>query len=197
MDFSTGRFTSARRYYEIAAAHDDGTDANLIAALGIMVTLAEGDLNTALSIAATMSEPTESTQAIGLAAVHTWAGQFEQARRYIAIARELGASEPSDYAIAVAPGFAAVLGIVPDTSNQKLDGSEADEHDGHRGYRHGERVVAQYFRPERPGNQDDEAEFGKLGDEFARPEDCDVAEKAAFDFHAGNCPSAGSVSFMN
>lgn len=111
MDFSTGRFTSARRYYDIAAAHDDGTDANLIAALGIMVNLAEGDLNAALSIAATMSEPVESTQAIGLAAVHTWAGQFEQARRYIAIARELGASEPSDYAIAVAPGFAAVLGI--------------------------------------------------------------------------------------
>ena len=111
MDFSTGRFTSARRYYDIAAAHDDGTDANLIAALGIMVNLAEGDLNTALSLAATMSQPVESTQAIGLAAVHTWAGQFEQARRYIAIARELGASEPSDYAIAVAPGFAAVLGI--------------------------------------------------------------------------------------
>ncbi len=111
MDFSTGRFTSARRYYDIAAAHDDGTDANLIAALGIMVNLAEGDLNTALSIAATMSEPAESTQAIGLAAVHTWAGQFEHARRYIAIARELGASEPSDYAVAVAPGFAAVLGI--------------------------------------------------------------------------------------
>lgn len=92
-------------------AHDDGTDANLIAALGIIVNLAEGDLNGALSIAATMTEPVESTQAIGLPAVHTWAGQFEQAQRYIAIARELEASEPSDYAIAVAPGFAAVLGI--------------------------------------------------------------------------------------
>ena len=111
MDFSTGRFTSARRYYDIAAAHDDGTDANLIASLGVMVTLAGGDLNTALSIAATMTEPVESTQAIGLAAVHTWAGQFDEARRHIAIARELGASEPSDYVSAVIPGFAAVLGI--------------------------------------------------------------------------------------
>ncbi|MGB5757899.1 MAG: LuxR C-terminal-related transcriptional regulator [Acidimicrobiales bacterium] len=112
LNFSTGRFTAARHYYDIAAAHNNHeTDANLIAALGIMVNLAEGDLNTALSIAATMSAPVESTQAIGLAAVHTWAGQFDQARRYIAIARELGASEPSDYAAAVAPGFAAVLGI--------------------------------------------------------------------------------------
>ncbi len=111
LNFSTGRFTAARHYYDIAAANHDETDANLIAALGIMVNLAEGDLPTALSIAATMSEPVESTQAIGLAAVHTWAGQFNQARRYIAIARELGASEPSDYAAAVAPGFAAVIGI--------------------------------------------------------------------------------------
>ena len=111
LNFSTGRFTAARHYYDIAAAHSDGTGANLIAALGIMVNLAEGDLTTALSIAATMSEPVESTQAIGLAAVHTWAGQFDQARRYIAVARELGASEPSDYAAAVAPGFAAVLSI--------------------------------------------------------------------------------------
>ncbi|MEZ5330456.1 MAG: LuxR C-terminal-related transcriptional regulator [Thermoanaerobaculia bacterium] len=111
LNFSTGRFTAARHYYDVAVANDHGTDGNLIAALGIMVNLAEGDLATALSIAATMSEPVESTQAIGLAAAHTWAGQFDQARRYIAVARELGASEPSDYATAVAPGFAAVLGI--------------------------------------------------------------------------------------
>ncbi|MEZ5376815.1 MAG: LuxR C-terminal-related transcriptional regulator [Acidimicrobiales bacterium] len=125
LDFSTGRFTAARHYYDIAAAHADGADANLIAALGIMVNLAEGDLNTALSLAATMSEPTESTQAIGLAAVHTWAGQFDQARRYIAIARELGASEPSDYAIAVAPGFAAVLGIESADPQQAAADAEA------------------------------------------------------------------------
>jgi len=111
LNFSTGRFTAARHYYNIAAAHVHVPDANLIAALGIMVNLAEGDLTRALSITTTMSDPVESTQAIGLAAVHTWAGQFDQARRYIAIARELGASEPSDYALAVAPGFAAVLGI--------------------------------------------------------------------------------------
>jgi LuxR family maltose regulon positive regulatory protein len=111
LNFSTGRFTAARHYYNVAVAHDDGADANLIAALGVMVNLAEGDLTTALSTAATMSEPVESTQAIGLAAVHTWAGKFNQARRDIAVARELGASEPSDYATAVAPGFAAVIGI--------------------------------------------------------------------------------------
>ena len=74
-----------------------------------MVHLAEGDLGAAMSIADRMAEPTESTQAIGLAAAHTWAGLFDEARRYIAIARELGASEPSDYAASVAPGLAAVV----------------------------------------------------------------------------------------
>jgi LuxR family maltose regulon positive regulatory protein len=125
LNFSTGRFTAARHYYDIAAAHDDGTDANLIAALGIMVNLAEGNLNTALSIAATMSKPVESTQAIGLAAVHTWAGQFDEARRYVAIARELGASEPSDYATAVTPGFAAVIGIEAGDPTQAAADAEA------------------------------------------------------------------------
>jgi LuxR family maltose regulon positive regulatory protein len=109
LNYSTGRFAAARHYYDVAAAHDDGPAANLIAALGIMTNLAEGDLNTALMIAATMAQPTESTRAIGLAAVHTWAGQFDHAKRHIAIARELGASEPSDYAAAVAPGLAAVV----------------------------------------------------------------------------------------
>lgn len=125
LNFSTGRFNAARHYYDVAAAHDDGTDANIIAALGVMVNLAEGDLNTALSIADTMSEPVESTQAIGLAAVHTWAGQFDQARRYIAVARELGASEPSDYAAAVAPGFAAVIGIESADPRQAAADAEA------------------------------------------------------------------------
>lgn len=124
LNFSTGRFTGARHYYDIAAANDD-TATNLIPALGIMVNLAEGDLTTALSIASSMSEPTESTQAIGLAAVHTWAGQFEEARRYIAIARELGASEPSDYATAVAPGFAAVLGLEAATPDRAAVDAEA------------------------------------------------------------------------
>lgn len=125
LNFSTGRFTAARHYYDIAAAHDDGTSANLIAALGIMVNLAEGDLNAALSLAAAMSEPVESTQAIGLAAVHLWAGKFDQARRYISIARELGASEPSDYASAVAPGFAAVIGIESADLHQAATDAEA------------------------------------------------------------------------
>ena len=109
INFSTGRFAGARHYYDVAAQLDDGTDANLTAALGIMVHLAEGDLGAATSIAGRMAEPTESTQAIGLAAAHTWAGLFDAARRYIAIARELGVSEPSDYAASVAPGLAAVV----------------------------------------------------------------------------------------
>lgn len=133
-NFSSGRFRAARHYYDVAAAHDDGSDANLIAALGIMVNLAEGDLGTALSIAATMSEPVESTQAIGLAAVHTWAGKFDQARRYIAAARELGASEPSDYAAAVAPGFAAVVSIESaDPDRAVADAEAAVNHAADRG----------------------------------------------------------------
>jgi len=125
LNFSTGRFTAARHYYDIAAANHDAAEANLISSLGIMVNLAEGDLTTALSLADTMSKPVESTQAIGLAAVHTWAGQFDEARRYIAIARELGASEPSDYATAVAPGFAAVIGIEAGDPTQAAADAEA------------------------------------------------------------------------
>ncbi|MDW3214726.1 MAG: LuxR C-terminal-related transcriptional regulator [Ilumatobacteraceae bacterium] len=109
INLSTGRFAGARHYYDVAAEFDDGTDANLTASLGIMVHLAEGDLGEALSIAGRMTEPTESTQAIGLAAAHTWAGKFDAARRHIAIARELAAAEPSDYAASVAPGLAAVV----------------------------------------------------------------------------------------
>ncbi len=109
INLSTGRFAGARHYYGVAAEHDDGTDANLTASLGIMVHLAEGALGDALSIAGRMVEPTESTQAIGLVAAHTWAGMFDEARRYVAIARELGGSEPSDYALTMAPGFAAVI----------------------------------------------------------------------------------------
>jgi len=109
INFSTGRFAGARHYYDIAARLDDGTDANLTAALGIMVNLAEGDLHAATSIADRMAEPNESTQAIGLASAHTWAGRYDEARRHIAIARELGASEPSDYAASVAPALAAVV----------------------------------------------------------------------------------------
>ncbi|MEO1061955.1 MAG: LuxR C-terminal-related transcriptional regulator [Actinomycetota bacterium] len=114
INLTTGRFAGARHYYDIAARLDDGTDANLAASLGIMVHLAEGDLESALSIAGRMAEPTESTQAIGLAAVHTWAGRFDDARRYVAIARELGISEPSDYAASVAPGLAAVVDLESD-----------------------------------------------------------------------------------
>ena len=40
----------------------------------------------AMTIAGGMSEPTESTQAIGLVAVNTWAGLFDEARRHIATA---------------------------------------------------------------------------------------------------------------
>lgn len=109
INLSTGRFAGARHYYDIAADLDDGTDANLTASLGIMVHLAEGALGDAIAIARHMDEPTESTQAIGLLAAHTWAGIFDEARRYVAIATELGASEPSDYALTVAPGFAAVI----------------------------------------------------------------------------------------
>ncbi|MEL6890136.1 MAG: LuxR C-terminal-related transcriptional regulator [Actinomycetota bacterium] len=111
IDLSTGRFAGARHYYDVANRLGDGSDANLTASLGIMVRLVDGDLGAAMTIAAGMSEPTESTQAIGLVAVHTWAGRFDEARRHIAIARELAASEPSDYAASVAPAFAAVVDL--------------------------------------------------------------------------------------
>ena len=114
INFTTGRFTGARHYYDVAAHLDDGTDANLTASLGIMVHLAEGDLGGAMSIAASMTDPTESTQALGLAAAHTWAGRFDEARRHISIARELGASEPSDYSASLAPGLAAVVDMESD-----------------------------------------------------------------------------------
>jgi LuxR family maltose regulon positive regulatory protein len=111
INFTTGRFAGARHYYDVAARLDDGTDANLTASLGIMVHLAEGDLDGAMSIAASMTEPTESTQALGLAAAHTWAGRFDEAHRYIAVTGELAASEPSDYSASVAPALAAVVDI--------------------------------------------------------------------------------------
>ena len=71
INLTTGRFAGARHDYEVAAEFDDGTDANLTASLGIMVHLSEGDLGEALSIAERMTAPTESTQAVGLAAAHT------------------------------------------------------------------------------------------------------------------------------
>lgn len=93
INLTTGRFARARHDYDVAAQLDDGTDANLTASLGIMVHLAEGDLHGAMSIAANMTEPTESTPGLGLAAANTWAGLSDEARRHIAITSELGASE--------------------------------------------------------------------------------------------------------
>ncbi len=109
INLSTGRFAGARHYYDVAVEYGDGRDANLTSSLGIMVHLAEGALGDALTIAGGMAEPTESTQAIGLVAAHTWAGMFDEARRHVAVARELGAAEPSDYALTMAPGYAAVI----------------------------------------------------------------------------------------
>ncbi len=114
INFTTGRFAGARHDHDTAAQLDDGTDANLTSSLGIMVHLAEGDLDGAMSIAASMTDPTESTQALGLAAAHTWAGRFDEARRYIAITSELGASEPSDYSASLAPALAAVVAMESD-----------------------------------------------------------------------------------
>jgi LuxR family maltose regulon positive regulatory protein len=114
INLTTGRFAGARHDYDIAVRLGDGTDANLTSSLGIMVHLAEGDLAGATAIAEHMTEPTESTQAIGLAAAHTWAGMFDDARRYIAIARELAATEPSDYVASIAPGLAAVVDLESD-----------------------------------------------------------------------------------
>lgn len=122
INLSTGRFAAARRSYDAAVRHTDGTAANLIAALGIMVNLAEADLAAASTIAETMTEPTESTQAIGLSAVHTWAGRLDEATHFIAVAREFGASEPSDYSASVAPGFAAVVAL------ESADPAEAARH---------------------------------------------------------------------
>jgi LuxR family maltose regulon positive regulatory protein len=97
-----------------------------------MVHLAEGDLRAATAIADQMTEPTESTQAIGLAAAHTWAGMFDEARRYIAIASELGASEPSDYAASLAPGLAAVVDMESDNRTAAARHAAASlDHAGH------------------------------------------------------------------
>lgn len=111
IEFSRGRFAAARQAYDVAARHDDSSDGNLIASLGIMVSLAEGDLGGASTIASAMREPTESTQTLGLVAVHTWTGRFDEARRIVAVARELAAAEPSDYVASVVPGFAAVVAL--------------------------------------------------------------------------------------
>jgi LuxR family maltose regulon positive regulatory protein len=133
IDLTTGRFAGARHHYDIAARLDDGTDSNLTASLGIMVHLAEGELGVATAIADQMAEPTESTQAIGLAAAHTWAGMFDEARRYIAIAGELGAAEPSDYARSLAPGLAAVVDMESDnrTGAARHAAASLEHADGH------------------------------------------------------------------
>ena len=134
INVTSGRFAGARHYYEVAAEFDDGTDANLTASLGIMVHLAEGLLGEAISIAGRMDVPTESTQAIGLAAAYTWAGMFDEALRCIAIARELGSAEPSDYALKIAPGFAAVVEMELGNRSSAADHAAASlEHAGRPG----------------------------------------------------------------
>ena len=100
-DLVTGRVESARRWFDIARERDDGTDQGIITALGIMISIARGDIAAGIELARRAAPPSESTQAVALGAIWTWAGSPGHARPYLDLAAELAAAEPSDYAASV------------------------------------------------------------------------------------------------
>ena len=112
VSFVTGRFAEAERALQTARRLDvDGVDAGLIMSLSAMIHLAEGDVAAGLAAIEGEVAVTEPTHPMVLGAVRVMGGRFDEARPFLATAREMAASHPDHFVAAVAPIFAAIADL--------------------------------------------------------------------------------------
>ena len=113
--FVAGRFAEAEIWLERAKQLDvDRVDTGLIAALGTMIHVAQGDVAAALTIADDSPEPTDPTHAMVMGGVRVWAGNFDEARPHLRRATEMAAAAPDDFAGAITPIFEAIIELESD-----------------------------------------------------------------------------------
>lgn len=109
----TGRFDDARRAVDRAASvgSDDPVVLGMLDALGIMIGITGGDIASALRIAQSAHEPTESTQVMSLVLVHVLAGRFDEARQLARSARARAADEGHTFVDVATTGYEAVTAL--------------------------------------------------------------------------------------
>ncbi|MEZ5217758.1 MAG: LuxR C-terminal-related transcriptional regulator [Ilumatobacteraceae bacterium] len=112
VSFVTGRFAEAERALEIARRLDvDGVDTGLIQSLSAMIHLAKGDVAAGLRVVEETAPMTEPTHPMVLGGVRVMGGRFDEARPFLARAREMAAARPDHFVAAVAPIFEAIAEI--------------------------------------------------------------------------------------
>jgi len=111
-DLLTGRFSEAERCLERARTLNPGDDeAGLIVALTIMLSLATGNVGSALEEARAAAAPFESTQAMTLGCAHVWAGAFDHARPFLEQAERMAPGEGHAFVEVINPIFGAIADI--------------------------------------------------------------------------------------
>lgn len=134
VSFVTGRFSEAERSLAIAARLDtEGVDAGLILSLTAMIHLARGDVAAGLRTVETQAPITQPTHPMVLGGVRVMGGRFDDARPFLAQAKDMAASLPDYFVAAVAPTFDAIAELEngrPDAARDLAAASIAfaDEH---------------------------------------------------------------------
>lgn len=134
VSFVTGRFAEAERALETAARLDTaGVDAGLILSLSAMIHLAKGDVAAGLEAVEQQAPTTEPTHPMVLGGVRVMGGRFDEARPFLAQAKEMAASRPDYFVAAVAPVFEAVAELEGGRAEAARDLADssiefADEH---------------------------------------------------------------------
>jgi LuxR family maltose regulon positive regulatory protein len=134
VSFVTGRFAEAERALATAARLDtEGIDAGLIQSLAAMTHLAKGDVASGLAAVEQQVPTTEPTHPMVLGGVRVMGGRFDEARPFLAQAKEMAASRPDYFVAAVTPIFEAVaeleagsVGVAHDLAASAIE--FADEH---------------------------------------------------------------------
>jgi LuxR family maltose regulon positive regulatory protein len=134
VSFVTGRFAEAERALATAARLDtEGIDAGLIQSLAAMTHLAKGDVASGLAAVEQQVPTTEPTHPMVLGGLRVMGGRFDEARPFLAQAKEMAASRPDYFVAAVTPIFEAVaeleagsVGVAHDLAASAIE--FADEH---------------------------------------------------------------------
>ncbi len=109
VSFVTGRFAEAERGLATAARLDvDGTNTGLIQALSAMSHLAKGDVASAIDAIDPHIAGAEAEVCMVLGGVRVMGGRFDEARPFLATARELALSRPDYFVGAVSQIFEAI-----------------------------------------------------------------------------------------
>lgn len=116
---------AAQRYLALARSlglNDD--EIRPAIALAIYIAIASGDVASALREAQASEEPTESSQALSLAAARTWGGDFAGAEPLLQVAERLSVEQGNALVTASTPIFAAVAAI---ESGRNVEAARAAE----------------------------------------------------------------------